>query len=66
MGHREVCGDFMALDFKNLSPEQEKVLQELLKICETTLLIVKFTPDEFLVRQAREIACKKERLNKIS
>ena len=49
-----------------MSPEQEKLLLELLKVCEVTLLIVKFTPDEFLVRQAREIACKKEQLNKIS
>jgi hypothetical protein len=66
MGHREVCGDFMALDFKNLSPEQEKLLVELLKVCDVTLSIVKFTPDEILVRQAKEICNKMKQLKAIS
>jgi len=54
------------MDFKSLSPEQEQLLVELLKICEITLSIVKFTPDEILVRQAKEICQKKEQLNKVS
>jgi hypothetical protein len=55
------------LDFKKLSPEQEKALWEILAVCR--YLSVSRTwnlSDEMLARQAREIAIKTAQLEKLS
>jgi len=57
------------LDFKNLSWEQEKIVQEIFTICEYFHHTRKWVPrvsDDVLARQAREIGLKMEVLTQIS
>ena len=53
------------LDFKNLSPEQEKILREILVICRYFAQATTWRPavdDQVLARQARDIALKMKSL----
>jgi hypothetical protein len=57
------------LDFKSLSPEQEKVLRDILVICRYFQQASRWVPaisDDVFAKQAREIARKMSELEKVS
>jgi|HubBroStandDraft_4_1064222.scaffolds.fasta_scaffold1103580_2 hypothetical protein len=59
----------MDLDFKSLSPEQEKILREILGTCHYFQQAARWVPavsDDVFARQAREIAWKMVKLEKVS
>jgi hypothetical protein len=59
----------MEIDFSKLSPEQDKLLREILSTCRYFQLSRTWNPpvsDGVLVQQAREIGWKMEQLNRVS
>jgi hypothetical protein len=59
----------MELDFKSLTPEQEKILREILVICHYFQQATRWVPavsDDVFAKQAREIAWKMAKLEKVS
>jgi hypothetical protein len=61
--------DFMEINFSKLSPEQDKLLREILGICRYFQVSRTWIPsvgDDVLARQAREIGWKIAQLEKVS
>jgi hypothetical protein len=59
----------MEIDFKALSPEQNKILREILSICKYFQATRSWNPpvsDQVLVQQAHEIGWKMTQLEKVS
>jgi hypothetical protein len=57
------------LDFKTLSPEQEKILREILATCRYFQQATRWVPtisDDVLAKQARQIAWKMDQLKRVS